>query len=174
MSYIFKTVTNYLTKKWNLLISSFIGYTEKQLSEMFYKKVCKILRKILVKIPSDSNVIKKRPWHRCFPVNFVKFLGTPSPEHIRVANSAQTTASSFGCDIFLVVRSRSFGSSGFYSWINVSLLIFNNHKQLAGLVPELINSSILKLFIKCKQCFSFRICVIVCFDVLNVIVKNVK
>ena len=91
-----------------------------------------------------------------------------------MTNSAQTTASSFRCDIFLAVRSRSLGSSGFYSWINVSLLIFNNHKQLAGLVPELINSSVLKLFIKCKQRFSFRICVIVCFDVLNVIVKNVK
>ena len=21
--------------------------------------------------------LKKRPWHSCFPVNFVKFLGTP-------------------------------------------------------------------------------------------------
>ena len=24
-----------------------------------------------------STLLKKRPWHRCFPVNFVKFLRTP-------------------------------------------------------------------------------------------------
>ena len=24
-----------------------------------------------------STLLKKRPWHRCFPLNFVKFLGTP-------------------------------------------------------------------------------------------------
>ena len=24
-----------------------------------------------------ATLLKKRPWHRCFPVNFVKFLRTP-------------------------------------------------------------------------------------------------
>ena len=24
-----------------------------------------------------ATLLKKRLWHRCFPVNFVKFLGTP-------------------------------------------------------------------------------------------------
>ena len=25
----------------------------------------------------SASLLKKRPWHRCFPVNFVKFLRTP-------------------------------------------------------------------------------------------------
>ena len=28
-------------------------------------------------LPQACNFIKKRLWHRCFPVNFAKFLGTP-------------------------------------------------------------------------------------------------
>ena len=27
--------------------------------------------------PSKKIILKKRPWHRCFPVNFAKFLRTP-------------------------------------------------------------------------------------------------
>ena len=31
-----------------------------------------------------AHLLKKRPWHRCFPVNFVKLLKTPFlPEHLR-------------------------------------------------------------------------------------------
>ena len=33
--------------------------------------------------PEACNFIKKRLWHRCFPVNFVKYLRTPiSIEHL--------------------------------------------------------------------------------------------
>ena len=28
-------------------------------------------------IPRPANLLKKRLWHRCFPVNFAKFLSTP-------------------------------------------------------------------------------------------------
>ena len=28
-------------------------------------------------VPESATLFKKRPWHRCFPVNFVKFLRTP-------------------------------------------------------------------------------------------------
>ena len=32
-----------------------------------------------------ATLLKKRFWHRCFPVNFAKFLRTPFvPEHLRV------------------------------------------------------------------------------------------
>ena len=30
-----------------------------------------------------ATLLKRRLWRRCFPVNFVKFLGTPSTEHLR-------------------------------------------------------------------------------------------
>ena len=42
---------------------------QKQPPEVFYKKRCSM--------PQACNFIKKRLWHRCFPVNFVKFLRTP-------------------------------------------------------------------------------------------------
>ena len=62
---------------------------QKQSPEMFYKNRCKfrkIHRKTLVleflffnKVAGlrDKTLLKKRLWHRCFPVNFAKFLRTP-------------------------------------------------------------------------------------------------
>ena len=45
------------------------------------KSVCKIHRKIAVPecflIKLQATILKKRPWHRCFPVNFSKYLRTP-------------------------------------------------------------------------------------------------
>ena len=34
------------------------------------------------KLPEAANFIKKRFWHRCFPVNFAKFLRTPVLQNI--------------------------------------------------------------------------------------------
>ena len=31
----------------------------------------------LIRLQRPATLFKKRRWHRCFPVNFVKFLGTP-------------------------------------------------------------------------------------------------
>ena len=31
----------------------------------------------LIKFQAPATLLKKRLWHRCFPVNFAKFLGTP-------------------------------------------------------------------------------------------------
>ena len=31
----------------------------------------------LIKLQRPATVLKKRPWHRCFPVNFAKYLRTP-------------------------------------------------------------------------------------------------
>ena len=40
------------------------------------------------KRPRPPTLLKKRPWHRCFPVNFVKFLRTPFYRTPLVAVSA--------------------------------------------------------------------------------------
>ena len=58
---------------------------EKQPPEMFFKKRCsKKFRKIHRKTPvpgslfyRPATLLKMRLWHRCFPMNFAKFLGTP-------------------------------------------------------------------------------------------------
>ena len=43
------------------------------------KQLCHILTKL-----QALTLLKKRPWHRSFPVNFLKFLRTPSArEHLR-------------------------------------------------------------------------------------------
>ena len=31
----------------------------------------------LIKLQTPATLLKKRLWHRCFPVNFAKFLRTP-------------------------------------------------------------------------------------------------
>ena len=45
--------------------------------EVFLRKgaLRKIHRKHLCESP--ATLLKRRPWHRCFPVNFAEFLGTP-------------------------------------------------------------------------------------------------
>ena len=40
---------------------------QKQPPEVFYKNV----------LPQPATLLKKRLWHRCFPVSFAKFLRTP-------------------------------------------------------------------------------------------------
>ena len=43
----------------------------------FAKFTRKHLYQILFFKHRPATLLKKRPWHRCFPVNFVKFLRTP-------------------------------------------------------------------------------------------------
>ena len=56
------------------------------LPEVFYKKLSWQFRKIHSKIQSlrSATLFKKRLWHRCFPVNFPRFLRAPFfTEHLR-------------------------------------------------------------------------------------------
>ena len=71
---------------WNS--SSVIHTYRQQRSEAVAQKCS--LKKVFFKIPQNShesglffncNFIKKEIWHRCFPVNFVKFLRTPFLEN---------------------------------------------------------------------------------------------
>ena len=47
----------------------------------------KLIRKVAKQSPEGmrpATLLKKRPWHRCFPVNFAKFLRTPFlTEHLQ-------------------------------------------------------------------------------------------
>ena len=40
-------------------------------------KFCRILRKTTVSKLQATTLLKNRLWHRCFPLNFAKFLRTP-------------------------------------------------------------------------------------------------
>ena len=65
----------------------------KQPLEVFFKKFVleiftKFTEKHLCQSLSPANLLKKRLWHRCFPVNFVKFLRTSLfTEHLRTTAS---------------------------------------------------------------------------------------
>ena len=66
-----------------------IKNTQKQPAEVFYVKRCSYFTKFTEKHLCQSlffnkvlglrpaTLLKKRLWHMCFPVNFVKFLRTP-------------------------------------------------------------------------------------------------
>ena len=50
------------------VLRNFLTFTGKHLCQnRFFNKVT----------PQPATLLKKRLWHRCFPVNFAKFLGTP-------------------------------------------------------------------------------------------------
>ena len=58
------------------VLDNFTKFTEKYLCQcIFFNKSAGLRPAIL---------LKEKPWHRCFPVNFVKFLRTPFiTEHFR-------------------------------------------------------------------------------------------
>ena len=50
-------------------LKNFTNFTEKHLYQsLFFNKVAGL---------RTATLLKKRLWHRCFPVNFLKFLRTP-------------------------------------------------------------------------------------------------
>ena len=52
------------------VLRNFTKFTGKHLCQsLFFNKVAGL---------RPATLLKKRLWHRCFPVNFVKFLRTPS------------------------------------------------------------------------------------------------
>ena len=67
------------------LTISYGFYTQKQPPDVFYQKrtfekftgkhLCQSL--FFNKVAGLRPLLKKRLWHRCFPVSFTKFLGTP-------------------------------------------------------------------------------------------------
>ena len=51
------------------VLRSFTKFTEKHLCQsLFFNEVADL---------SSATLLKRRPWHMCFPVNFAKFLRTP-------------------------------------------------------------------------------------------------
>ena len=58
------------------VLRNFAKFTGKHLCQsLFFNKVAGL---------RSATLLKKRLWHRCFPVNFAKFLGTPFfTEHLR-------------------------------------------------------------------------------------------
>ena len=58
------------------VLRNFVKFTEKHLRQsLFFNKVAGL---------RPATLLKKRLWHRCFPVSFVKFLRTPFlAEHLR-------------------------------------------------------------------------------------------
>ena len=66
-----------------VLLKNFSKFTGKHLSQSLY------FNKVARRRP--ATLLKKRLWHRCFPVNFAKSLRTPSLiEHLRCCFCMQT------------------------------------------------------------------------------------
>ena len=60
-----------------VVIENFTKFIGKHLCQsLFFNEVAGL---------SPATLLKKRRWHRCFPVNFVKFLRTPLLQNTSVA-----------------------------------------------------------------------------------------
>ena len=87
--------------------------------KVFLNKFHKIHRKTPV---SESFLLKKRLWDRCFPVNFVKFLRTPflqdtSRQRLLKDNSASV------------------------HHYNIHILVIEMYKVINGMSPEIMNDA---------------------------------
>ena len=80
-------------KKWNVV---FWGQSEaavrmcsvkkvfKEISQNSQENICDRVSFLIKLQPEPATLFKKRLWHRCFPVNFAKFLRTPFlTEHLQ-------------------------------------------------------------------------------------------
>ena len=65
------------------VLRSFAKFTEKHFCQFLFNKVAGLTGKVGARPwggtqdASPANLLKNRLWHRCFPVNFAKFLRTP-------------------------------------------------------------------------------------------------
>ena len=67
------------------VLRNFTKFTGKHLCQsLFFNKVAGL---------RPATLLKKRLWHRCFPVNFVKFLRTPFLQNTFFTEHLWTTAS---------------------------------------------------------------------------------
>ena len=67
-----KLVYTYVKKR------NYFAFTQKVRPEVFYKTdVCKHFRSSRLVHLRPATLLQMRLWHRCFPVNFVKFLRIP-------------------------------------------------------------------------------------------------
>ena len=84
------------------VLRNFTKFTGKHLCQsLFFKEVAGL---------RPATLLKKRPWHRCFPVKFVKFLRTPFfTKHLRA------TASDCSTHIIFIINLR---------WLLVCYLLF--------------------------------------------------
>ena len=55
-----------------------------EISQNSQEKACARVSFLIMLQAPPATLLKKTPWHRCFPVNFAKFLRTPFfTEHLR-------------------------------------------------------------------------------------------
>ena len=87
---------------------------QKQPPYMFYKNRCSWKFRL-----SPATLLKKRIWHRCFPVNFVKFLRTPFLQN----TSGRMFQNRNGKDKNLLLSEISVESSKNYNIKQISLLL---------------------------------------------------
>ena len=58
-----------------------INFIKETLAQVFSCEICEIFQNTYFHRPSSVaapvTLLKKRPWHRCFPINFARFLRAP-------------------------------------------------------------------------------------------------
>ena len=58
-----------------------INFIKETLAQVFSCEICEIFQNNYFHRPSSVaapvTLLKKRPWHRCFPINFARFLRAP-------------------------------------------------------------------------------------------------
>ena len=104
------------------VLRNFTKFTGKHLCQsLFFNKVA---------VLSTSTLLKKRPWHSCFPVNFEKFLRTPFlTKHLRWLHLKMRFFTSFHCTKKWSFRSR-------ISSVNVT------KSGLVTFTPEILNGKL--------------------------------
>ena len=101
------------------VLGNFAKFTGQHLCQnLFFNKVVGL---------RPANLLKKRLWHSCFPVNFAEFLRTPFlTEHHRWL---LLNAKVFTCKILIATKKRSFvwETSSFPSYQELHFYLMENH-----------------------------------------------
>ena len=81
----------------------------KEISQNSQENICDRVSFLIKLQPEPATLFKKRLWHRCFPVNFAKFLRTPFlTEHLQwllLSNAQPINQSVMWAHVFMLLIS---------------------------------------------------------------------
>ena len=131
---VYTTIKNEQNKEWNHVLDFSEATTRGVLFRMVFLEISQNSQEntcarvsFLIKLQTrPATLLKKRLWHRCFPVNFVKFLRTPFLQNTtgRLLLISDDSKYCFGFMLHFRVQDHNFYSifhnlSNLYNYINI-------------------------------------------------------
>ena len=122
-------------------LRNFANYTVKHLSQVLF------LKEVAV---DSANLLKKKLWHRCFPVNFAKFLRTSFLQNIsgQLLLNHSPVGTCMRVDVYLLANCGQYRKNSLLNTLKVRMrhLLFAQRTDFRSSHPEVfLRDGVLKI-----------------------------